>query len=798
VAVGRKIVYWLLGIFLGVPLLLVLAFPLISMLAIDGKYENFAAMHPKSEKNYSAELPGAQPTVACGGTAGKYNWGEQTRSYQSLNGSWEVAEGALDDVAPTVFPYEAPVPGLLNAAEPAIENIGLVDPARDAFWYRHSFFAPEHPSATALLCLGKAKYGVRAWLNGTLLGDHYGAFTQAEFDLRDKIRWGASNELVVRLGAERSKLPAFIPAGQDHEKTHWIPGIWDDVNLLFTGEQTVVRVKVETDIHSGEAVVFTTLRNNTDSAVEIQLSQEIREWRGTIPRTETETERLALEAAETRTVRQSLSLEDAKLWTLETPSLYVLNTRISTDGGQAVDDRATRFGFREVQWKGGDDKGFYLNGDKVYLRGSNISLHRFVEDPLAGDLAWQEAWVRKLLTSYPRQYHWNILRTSIGRLPNFWYDIADEEGLLIDDEFAYWSLAFPRPKESKNKDLDDAHLEWSIIEMEKEFTSWIQENWNHPAIAMWSASNETVDDKSREIIDRVRYLDGTRQWENGGWQKPHSVGDPIEDHPYIFAANFNPMTEILGLSAKGIEALDKKDGQPIPPTNMLGMTYPSNDHAHIINEYGWLWLNRDGTPTKLTANVYQMLLGDAATPQTRREAYAYLHAGLTGFWRAKRGYQGVQHFSYLNHSKPGTGFTSDNFIDLENLVMEPRWHEYHRNVWSPVAVYIDQWRDNYKRGGSARVPLIIINDFNEPVNGTVEMIATAVGGEVLSRSVVTKVRMDALGQQVLKLELDIPDSEAFVLYARLRYGDGLAQSMVDRRKVGVAHPGVQVADLPDL
>jgi hypothetical protein len=73
-----------------------------------------------------------------------------------------------------------------------------------------------------------------------------------------------------------------------------------------------------------------------------------------------------------------------------------------------------------------------------------------------------------------------------------------------------------------------------------------------------------------------------------------------------------------------------------------------------------------------------------------------------------------------------------------------------------------------------------------------------VGGEVLSRSVVTKVRMDALGQQALQLELDIPDSEAFVLYARLRYGDGLAQSMVDRRKVGVAHPGVQVADLPDL
>ncbi|MDE0951158.1 MAG: hypothetical protein OSA45_07800 [Halioglobus sp.] len=792
----RKIAIWVLSLLLGIPLLLLLAFPLISLLAVEPKYENFAAMHPRSEANYTAEIEGAQPKVACGGTAGKYNWGEQTRVYQSLNGVWEVAEGALDDVVPSLFEYKAPVPGLLNAAFPAIDNVGQVDPARDAFWYRRSFDAPDQASATALLCLGKAKYGVRAWLNGKLLGEHYGAFTLAEFDLSKAIQWGANNELIVRLGAERSQIPAFIPAGQDHEKTHWIPGIWDDVNLLYTGEQTVVRVKVETDIHGGEAVVFTTLHNNADDAVTIEISQAIQEWRSGEAGGEQVSERLKLTAGETRTVRHSLQLAEAKLWTLEDPFLYVLDTSISV-AGKSVDDRATRFGFREVQWKSGSEKGFYLNGEKVFLRGSNIALHRFEEDPLAGALAWNESWVRKLLTTYPKDYHWNMLRTSLGRLPNFWYDIADEQGLLIDDEFAYWTLVFPRGKEAKNNHLDDVHLEWSIIELEKEFTSWIQENWNHPAIALWSASNETVDMKSTEVIERVRHLDATRQWENGGWQKPHSEGDPIEDHPYIFAANFNPMTEILGLSAKGIEALDENDGQPIPPTNLLGMTYPSNDHPHIINEYGWLWLNRDGTPTKLTENVYDMLLGDAGSPETRREAYAYLHAGLTGFWRAKRGYQGVQHFTYLSHSKPGTGFTSDNFIDLENLVMEPRWHEYHRNVWSPVAVYIDQWADNYKRGGRSDVPLIMINDLPDPVNGTVELIIASPAGEVLSRSELLKVRLEGLGQQVLKLRLEIPDVPEFVLFARLHYGESLSKSMVDRRKLGLAHPGVAIADLPD-
>ena len=49
-----------------------------------------------------------------------------------------------------------------------------------------------------------------------------------------------------------------------------------------------------------------------------------------------------------------------------------------------VDDRATRFGFRHVEWKAGDNKGFYLNGEKLLLRGSNFSLHRFLRGQVGG------------------------------------------------------------------------------------------------------------------------------------------------------------------------------------------------------------------------------------------------------------------------------------------------------------------------------------------------------------------------------------------------------------------------------
>jgi hypothetical protein len=42
----------------------------------------------------------------------------------------------------------------------------------------------------------------------------------------------------------------------------------------------------------------------------------------------------------------------------------------------------------------------------------------------------------------------------------------------------------------------------------------------------------------------------------------------------------------------------------------------------IINEYGWMWLNRDGTPTTLSKRVYERLLGPDSTEAQRRRTYA--------------------------------------------------------------------------------------------------------------------------------------------------------------------------------
>ena len=96
-----------------------------------------------------------------------------------------------------------------------------------------------------------------------------------------------------------------------------------------------------------------------------------------------------------------------------------------------------------------------LNGKPYFMRGSNITLYRFFEDSECGNLPWDEKWVR-LLHQRVKDMHWNCLRYCIGFPPEAWYDIADEAGILIQDEFPIW-FGGPGwstwPKELKSDEL---------------------------------------------------------------------------------------------------------------------------------------------------------------------------------------------------------------------------------------------------------------------------------------------------------------------------------------------------------
>ena len=75
----------------------------------------------------------------------------------------------------------------------------------------------------------------------------------------------------------------------------------------------------------------------------------------------------------------------------------------------------------------------------------------------------------------------------------------------------------------------------------------------------------------------------------------------------------------------------------------------------LINEYGWLWLNRDGSPTLLTEKrLCPSSWARTSTARERLDLYAYLLGAKTEFWRAHRQYAGIIHFVYLTCSYPGS------------------------------------------------------------------------------------------------------------------------------------------------
>jgi beta-galactosidase len=132
--------------------------------------------------------------------------------------------------------------------------------------------------------------------------------------------------------------------------------------------------------------------------------------------------------------------------------------------------------------------------------------------------------------------------------------------------------------------------------MIREYTEWMRDNWNHPAVVIWDANNETDSTFGEKIMPAVRGLDSSnRPWENS-YNPPEGPDDPVEDHRY----EYQVMAD--GGSPFSMTTLESPGGMfPGAPTG----------HALILNEYGWLWWNRDGTPTELTKRLYPALLPPA-------------------------------------------------------------------------------------------------------------------------------------------------------------------------------------------
>lgn len=633
------------------------------------------------------------------------------RQVISLAGTWQVEQGDMETV-PAKYTHTVPVPGLVDMAKPAFVEVGKISAQRQAFWYRRTFRMGQKIPEIAELKLHKARYLTAVWLNGQFIGGHAPCFTPAYFDVRSCLRAG-ENELVIRIGANREQVPEGQPAGWDFEKFLFTPGIYDAVEIILSGAPFIRNIQTVPDITNKTVRIVAEISAGAQPADFTLQAEVVAVKSGRSAGTASAT-RTQLAARAQCTVEMTIPLRDGQLWSPERPFLYEARLRTGADAA------TVRFGLRSFCFDPATKRAM-LNGQPYYLRGSNITIDRFFEDSARAELPWDAAWVRRLHHQI-KSMNWNSLRYCIGFPPDFWYDIADEEGILIQDEFPIWTLNRVKDKCPENPKAE------KII---PEYIAWMRERWNHPCVVIWDAQNESTTDESGKARDAVRHLDlSNRPWDNG-WELPGAPGDSLESHPYLFSRAW------AGRKPEGGKPFYLRELATVSGKPKLQPAQAKCNQAIIINEYCWLWIDREGRPTCLTEKVYAALLPPDATVEQRRRLHARYVAALTEFWRCHREAAGVMHFCSLGYSRDGTkprpegGATSDDWIDLRKLRYEPYFEEYVKEAFAPVGLMLDFWGDTLAAGESRDLPVVVINDLASMWSGRLRLRVLC-GGKVVA------------------------------------------------------------------
>jgi hypothetical protein len=426
-----------------------------------------------------------------------------------------------------------------------------------------------------------------------------------------------------------------------------------------------------------------------------------------------------------QTGSKTVSIRGCRLWSPEDPFLYEVEVK------STADNFATRFGMRSFRLDPETGRAV-LNGKPMYLRGTNVTLLRFFEDPQRGDKPWNEEWIRLLYKKF-KEMHWNSFRFCIGFAPELWYRIADEEGLLIQDEYPIWWGVSTR-------------INAGVLAVE--FSEWMKERWNHPSVVIWDAANETYSPETGKAIKQVRGLDfSNRPWQNG-WGEPVDAQDADECHPYHFIFGPNQPFRMADLAKDPGTKAGLLIAQPFAQEKLL------RKNPVIINEYVGLWLNRDGSTTTLSKEPFDYLLDTSATVAQRRLLYARYMSAITEFFRAHRQAAAIMHFTALGYSRPD-GQTSDEWIDVENLTWDPDFYKYVRDAFAPVGLMLDVWEDELPGGKTREFPVILFNDLEKVWKGNVRFRLFA--GEKMILEKTTPAKITGFGTASLAFTADIPE-----------------------------------------
>ncbi|MFD4659719.1 discoidin domain-containing protein [Kitasatospora sp. NPDC058444] len=347
-------------------------------------------------------------------------------------------------------------------------------------WYRRYFrIDPQDRGRRLNVVFDGVQTDCTVYLNGEKLAEHAGGYMGFVVDITDKVRLDADNVLAVRV----SNLDDPVtPPGKPRNELGFLTygGIYRGVTLRVT-DPVHISDPLQEDLVAGGGVfvsypkataakataeVRTHVVNRTAATARTRLTTVLYDARGTAVAHATDTASIPGNGGNTFT--QTLNVTRPNLWHPDSPHLYRLVSRVFVDA-RPVDTVTTQTGIRRIDYK---PDGFYLNGERLYLRGANCHQnYAYIGDAAPASMKYREAQRLKL-------GGFNAVRAAHYPHDPAFLDACDELGLLVvacQPGWQYW-----------NGD------QTFVSRTYRDIATMIRRDRNRPSVVLWETSlNET-------------------------------------------------------------------------------------------------------------------------------------------------------------------------------------------------------------------------------------------------------------------------------------------------------------------
>ena len=167
----------------------------------------------------------------------------------------------------------------------------------------------------------------------------------------------------------------------------------------------------------------------------------------------------------------ALKIENAKLWSCDTPYLYTAEVTLYDNEGKVADQIREPFGVRTIEMN--PQHGLLVNGKKVLLQG--FANHHTLG--ALGAAAYPRAIEKRL--KMMKEFGFNHVRTSHNPYSEDFLRLCDRLGILIVDElYDKWLAQYA-----------GGRVDWESL-WQKDIPEWVKRDRNHPSVVLWSLGNE--------------------------------------------------------------------------------------------------------------------------------------------------------------------------------------------------------------------------------------------------------------------------------------------------------------------